>query len=383
MASSESHREITVDEAFITKAAIILNDAWDEVCLHPERHQTCLIKDCIDLVFVEKPTKTWPYILMTQLLGKATDARVNILAMHKSSTLDGAWDARSLCEHVISREGCFEQTVLSGVLGSVKQPYNNSPGQKPELSKDNKTSAAHVPIRNAVIDALTRVDSPEMALSCLHYVLWVCKKLLSEMVQDEPFEELSACQVNLATFKLFLSDLAEQGRDGEGLGVAVALVLSMLFREDSGYTVNLYQSNTSRKGRDFQGDLEIYQGSEKYASLELKDKPFSLNEVISAARLSEQAGFPRFLFVYGRGAGDAEELSHSDLLQQGNRGVFRGCVGVTQLIDSLLLVMGDIDLEEVRHLTVRILEEARVKARTQTIARKLLRGLVDSERQKL
>ncbi|MCH3956196.1 MAG: restriction endonuclease, SacI family [Olsenella sp.] len=97
-----SRLEITVDAEFNNKAALLLNDIWDDVCLHPERHSGCKIKSAVDYVLLETHTKTWPYILMTQLLGKATDERINILAMHKNSTLNGAWDARSLCEHVIS-----------------------------------------------------------------------------------------------------------------------------------------------------------------------------------------------------------------------------------------------------------------------------------------
>ena len=119
---------ITVDEDFVNRAAIILNDLWDEICLDENVYTTCKISSAVDCV-LESRTKTWPYILMTQLLGKATDERTNILSMHKSSGLDGAWDARSLCEHVISRNDGFEATVLGGILGGVKQPYNTALGR--------------------------------------------------------------------------------------------------------------------------------------------------------------------------------------------------------------------------------------------------------------
>ena len=155
---------ITVDEDFINRAAIILNDLWDEICLDENSYSTCKISDTVDFVLGSN-TKTWPYILMTQLLGKATDEHANILSMHKSSGLEGAWDARSLCEHVITKNDGFEATVLDGILGGVKQPYNNSPGQKPALSKENKTMKSHVPIRDAIIDGLQTIEDSDDAKS--------------------------------------------------------------------------------------------------------------------------------------------------------------------------------------------------------------------------
>lgn len=68
-----SRLEITVDAEFNNKAALLLNDIWDDVCLHPQKYGDCTIKGAIDYVLVKTCTKTWPYILMTQLLGKATD----------------------------------------------------------------------------------------------------------------------------------------------------------------------------------------------------------------------------------------------------------------------------------------------------------------------
>ena len=44
---------------------------------------------------------TYKYVLTTALLAKATDARINPLALQAGADLDGAYDARSLCHDVI------------------------------------------------------------------------------------------------------------------------------------------------------------------------------------------------------------------------------------------------------------------------------------------
>ena len=374
-----SRLEITVDAEFNNKAALLLNDIWDDVCLHPQGHATCAIKDAIDYVLVKTRTKTWPYILMTQLLGKATDERVNILAMHKNSVLDGAWDARSLCEHVISRDGCFEPDVLCGILGGVKQPYNNSPAQKPELAKTNNVSPAHRQMLNTMVDALSSIATSDEARDALGYFLYVCKRRLEEAQSEKAVEEIAVRgSVNLAAFRRFLCGVAQRGRDGEGLNVAVAVLLSLLYREEDGYSVNLYPSNVSRRGGQYQGDLELYRGESKLAALELKDKPFSSAELQSAARDAWSAGFPRFLFVFGYGAGAVgyETFSPTDYEEQEGAGVFGGCVGFESLVDSLLLVIGTVDLDYVRRQTIQILSDAKVKARISTSTREELRALI-------
>ncbi len=376
-----SRLEITVDAEFNNKAALLLNDIWDDVCLHPQKYGDCTIKGAIDYVLVKTCTKTWPYILMTQLLGKATDERVNILAMHKNSTLDGAWDARSLCEHVISRDGCFEPDVLCGILGGVKQPYNNSPAQKSELAKTNNVSPAHRQILNTMVDALSSITTSDEARSALGYFLYVCKRRLEEAQSENTVEGISARgNVNLAAFRRFLCGVAQRGRDGEGLNVAVAVLLSLLYREEDGFSVNLYPSNVSRRGGLYQGDLELYQGDSKLAALELKDKPFSSAEVLGTAKDAWGAGFPRFLFVFGYGAGAVGygTFSPTDYEEQEGVGVFGGCVGFESLVDSLLLVIGMVDLDYVRGHTNQILSEAKVKARTSTSTREELRTLIAS-----
>lgn len=371
---------ITVDESFFNRAAIILNDLWDEICLDENAYTTCKISEAVDYVLGSR-TKTWPYILMTQLLGKATDERVHILSMHKSSGLDGAWDARSLCEHVITKNDGFEATVLGGILGGVKQPYNNSPGQKPFLSKENKTMKSHIPIRDAIIDGLQMIEGADDAKKCLGYFLRVCNTMMKQVISDETVPEKANLKpVDLARFRTFLTKLAERGRDGEGLSIAVALVLSTVFKEEDGYGIVLYPINTSRQRGGGHEDLEVYFGAEKYAAMELKDKPFAASEVSAAAEKAWDSGFARFGFIYGYGAGPVnyETVSESNRREQGERRTFAACLGIEQLIDSMLFALREINYEQIRVSAVRLLEDARVKARTQTIARELLRDFISN-----
>lgn len=67
---------ITVNQEFVSKGNTLLNDLWDEVYAL-DHAPVCIISECIDHVLVYDKAKTYKYILLTQLLGKAVDESVN------------------------------------------------------------------------------------------------------------------------------------------------------------------------------------------------------------------------------------------------------------------------------------------------------------------
>lgn len=273
----------------------------------------------------------------------------------------------------------FESTVLKGVLGGVKQPYNNSPGQKPFLSKKNKTMKSHVPIRDAIIDGLMTVEGANDARNCLGYFLRVCRERVRQVIEEEVDAERASLQpIDLSRLRAFLIELARKGRDGEGLSVAVALTLGVALSEDNGYEVVLYPINSSRRHGGEHEDLEVYLGEQSYAAMEIKDKPFSSSDVTAAATKAWDAGFARFGFIYGYGAGSVsfEAVTDECRREQDERRTYVACLSIEQLMDALLFTVGEVDYEQVRALTVRLLGNAHVKARTQTVARELLREFI-------
>ncbi|WP_137513908.1 restriction endonuclease, SacI family, partial [Escherichia coli] len=78
---------------------------------------------------------TYRYILITGLLAKATDPRVNPLALQANAPVDGAYDARSLCHSVIV--GKVEGPFLEGKLGASNEPFLNKPARYMLHSSDN------------------------------------------------------------------------------------------------------------------------------------------------------------------------------------------------------------------------------------------------------
>ena len=77
---------------------------------------------------------TYRYILITNLLAKTVEPRVNALALQSGADFIDAFDSRSLCHKVFVP---FERDSLQGRLGRSNEPYLNKPARHKALSSDN------------------------------------------------------------------------------------------------------------------------------------------------------------------------------------------------------------------------------------------------------
>ena len=83
---------------------------------------------------IKGPHKTYRYVLITALLAKAADSRVDILSIQAKDHSAGAYDARELCHKVIVP---FERDNYPMGLGGSNEPYLNKPARYPRLSLQN------------------------------------------------------------------------------------------------------------------------------------------------------------------------------------------------------------------------------------------------------
>ena len=367
-----SDKAITVDEEFISAGNEIINRLWDNLP-DDDSDIDCPIKQCIIDVLRRKDAKTYKYILLTQLLGKAVDERVNILAMEAGSTMEGAWAARSLCEKVITIGG-FEDTALENILGASRQPYNNAPGQWPDLRKTNSSSPALVSIRDSLVDNLPKVKTSQQAESSITYCFIELRDQIEQRAERNPEITFGNLPQDTAKAREALKKIAGLGRNGEGLSLATAMLLHVTVGNMLDLQPKLYKVNSSTKGR---GDVDLFGGDKRYATFELKDKPFTAGEVMEYARKALSEECRRFLFVYGPNSGGAPAVvfSESDEAELTNSGLLASCVSFDALVAALLLVVEDIDLNELYEACDIYSMMALIKPDVVNKAKKLLRDL--------
>ncbi|MGH2505668.1 MAG: restriction endonuclease, SacI family, partial [Ktedonobacterales bacterium] len=104
-------------------------------------------------VAMTSATKTYRYVLPTQLCAKLADDALDCRSIQKNSGYPGSFDARSLCDAVIVP---FDRNN-NGVLGGSPEPYVNNPLRVPAIAaqhtpamKDKQTWDALIVVLGAV-----------------------------------------------------------------------------------------------------------------------------------------------------------------------------------------------------------------------------------------
>ena len=240
---------------------------------------------------------TYRYILLTNLLAKATNPHVNALALQVGADFDGAFDSRSLCHKVIVP---FERDYLGGRLGRSNEPYLNKPARHKELSK-----------YNAVRKGNDRV------------LLEACIEILSQCNQEEAFEGLSdaihfalnlasiednvvnAVRANTARDHLqeFAAILLINSNEGESCVLLAGLAFYFLSQSfKAGLDVRVHPVNQSGASSKEVLDVDVYCKDIIRFTAEIKDKSFTREDVDHAANKVKSAGHNAMFFVTGPNA---------------------------------------------------------------------------------
>ena len=330
-------------------------DASRASCLESPS-SNCLIKDEIDLVMSGKNCLTYRYILLTALVAKSVDERVDVLSLQAGDASAGAYDARSLASKVIYP---FQKSMLGNALdGSNNDPLVNKPGRFPRLRPDNPTAGGD-PRRalHALCDALPRVETSGEARRCVDYIV---SRLLEKKRENESrVSAFSAVAQDSTPFRVrhFLDDLVSQGFGGVALTLAANALFHMRFCSEEYRVVPHPVNQSGSSSRQF-SDLDVYLHNSPFMGAELKDKPFTESDVERAAATAHGAGARSLLFVAGRQSTFAAQpptYFARAREKYAAMGLYVGVTSIDSLIDTTFACNIDFDARE-------ILEETRAAA---------------------
>ncbi len=323
---------IDIDKSTATR---LLHESYKKCLNSPVR--TCLIKDTIDFVLNSDNCLTYRYILLTNLLAKAIDSRIDILSLQAGDSSNGAFDARSLASKVVYP---FQKSILGNVLdGANNDPLVNKPGRYLRLDKSNAaakgkpTEALHL-----LCDNLVRVESEDTARNCIDYIIsaLIDKKVVldaQQVILEQASNKLSVFQI-----RHFLNDLLNQGFGGASLVLTATALYHLLYIGDEFRIVPhpVNQSGTSK--RQF-SDLDVICNDLPFIGTELKDKPFSDSDVDRAASTAHKAGAKSLIFVAGRQSTFASQPpTYFDKAREEyeKKGMYVGVVSIDSLMDIAL-----------------------------------------------
>lgn len=238
---------------------------------------------------------TFRYILMTALLGKATNPSINALSLQAGADIEGAYDARSVCHGVVVP---LERQLLNRALGGSNEPFLNKPARFPTISPSNAVRAGKDKVLLLILHkVLSEIETSEQAFNVLcTAVRYALKKQIARSTFiSQPSEETDSHLKIIEFVDMFVTKSIE----GQVAALVVGTALSIYFDQFEGFEVVVHPVNQSGASSNEVADIDIKKNGKIFVAIEVKDKQFSEQDVDHAAHKVSQYGLKSITFIIG------------------------------------------------------------------------------------
>ena len=241
---------------------------------------------------------TYKYILINGLLAKATNKEIDPIALQSSSSLAGAYDARSLCHKVIVP---FEKEKLKKKLGGSNEPFVNKPARYMELDMSNAVRRGKdKEILKTLIDIFNSSECKKKAFQLLCETINIIINLPSTIVEYNPLD----FNINLNQDKWvnIFNKIISKSCEGESLVLATATIFDIFFKSlNANHNIVAHPVNQSGKSSNEISDIDIFDEKTKnlLMCIEVKDKPFEFEDIEHAIYKVKITNYKKLYFVYG------------------------------------------------------------------------------------
>ena len=320
--------------------------------------------------------KTYKYILVTALIAKATDPSKNALSLQAQSSLEGAYDARSVCHKYVVP---FDRNMLNGALGGSNEPFLNKPARFPQLSKDNAVRrGADREILHSLCDNLPLIDTSEEAYFALQFAIKILLDIQQENNKAKSFE-LDLNLLTVANLLHFVDSALEYNCEGEMMTLIVGAAYMCFAANDKATKIELHPVNQSGSSSREVSDLDVYLNGNKYIGNELKDKNFSREDVFHAVHKVISSGHNQLNFIVGR-HGKYKVTEISEYIEDcSNRGFILNVISVDLFLRSLFMLSGDFDTEYFIRSVFKSADIINAKLGTLEVVRELCESIFGAE----
>lgn len=258
---------------------------------------------------INAPTRTYRYVLPTQLLAKSVDASLDCRALQVAAGTKGAFDARTICHRVIVP---FDRAHES-VLGGSPEPYVNNPLRIPaitrqyEAQQQNKSGWA---LLCDVLDAVQLANDLEFTRAVFKQTLIEIHRRLTKVRVTYPTPQRISSERAAGLVADFLA--SQSGGD------RAQAVASALFRA-IGTTFGIYtdvrrsRTNAADIAAGQVADLECVAGDHIVLAVEVKDQPLTLRHVQDKVLTMRSLQVTELAFLALKGV-EAQERPQIDAL---------------------------------------------------------------------
>lgn len=279
---------------FHAEAERLLDESWEEV-LAIEDLDAARDVELSEKIYslVTNGGSTYPFVLLTQILGKAADPQLNALCIQESSELDGAWDARTLASRVAVE---WNKSADRPFQGANDDPYVNNPARYKNFGSEMRAKAKKEELYDAlaqIVQAAQDGDNLE-ARRFVKLILIEARRSLEANKRDY-FGPARMSVIGIMSIVMqFLSVRSN--------GVRLQIVCYALYRA----LAEAYQSlgevtsaptNAADLSSNRTGDVECRRDGNVSLAVEIKDRPIRLGDVTATLLKARKNNVDNVLFI--------------------------------------------------------------------------------------
>ena len=356
------------------EAGRVLRESYERVS--NKLQDSCKISKTVDATMTGKGCLTYQYILLTALVAKLANPKIDMLSLQVEDTSSGAYAPRTLCSEVIYP---FQKQILYNALdGSNSDPLVNKPARYLRLSKSNAARGDGRNVLDLLCDTLPTLDTIDEVRDTLDYMLSKLLVIAKENQERKESVKSAVQNTNTAALYSFLSDLLDQGFGGAALVLVSYALFLVHFPPENGFKIIPHPVNQAGSSSKQKSDLDIELNGKPFLGIELKDKPFTSDDVARAADTAMSSGLKSLLFVSGRHAGIQSISTYfSDVRKlYAKNGFSVGVIDVDEFLDFVLVTHPEItDVSSILSAVYDCVSEIGGTVETQTWVYSKLRSL--------
>lgn len=338
------------------QALEILNKAYQRIMVDGYMPSSRFSRQIHDVLYNNH--LTFKYIMTNALLAKATNPEINPLCLQVKSTLDGAYDARSLCHNVLVP---FEREKLANALGGSNEPFLNKPARFPNLSNNNAVRRGNdQKLLDLLCSFLPQIETQEEAFDALSDAVFFAVCIAREKAQ------IFSVQAQRVPDNIEISNIVDsllsESFEGQTLALVVGGLMRLLAYSLKGDTrVEVHVVNQCGASSKEVSDIDVYLEDQLLYAIEAKDKLFTAQDVDHAVAKVAAVGHNRLMFVKGPRAALQNTTEDNLVSVAAQHGVYLTFMSHSEFTKMILSIVVPSSIGFFFNVLLEIVKEARLK----------------------
>ncbi|MHA1795330.1 MAG: restriction endonuclease, SacI family [Promethearchaeota archaeon] len=292
-----------------------------------------IIKECLT-----SRTKSYRYVLPTQLLSKSVDHSLNCTSLQVGHESPGSFDARTIAHYVIVP---FDNDNHD-VLGGSKEPYVNNPLRCPAVSviyRDRQRNKGDWDKLIFVLNKVQNQNNESYTRKVFDQILFEIHKLLDSVRVIYPIPSRISLKQTVILLEEFLSE-----RSG---GSRLEAIATALFRTISD-KFNLFDEvrrekiNVADVSSGMVADIECYLNKRIALLVEVKDRSLSLIQLNAKIDSARSKQIKEILFMAQNGIEDSNRSEiETKIAQEFTSGQNIYVTDLSHFAEGILIILGE------------------------------------------